>query len=166
MLSGIHTNSPGDFDRAGCSLVEDLLRNARKVRIRVQGSSMIPAIWPGDILEVEPANAASMREGSIAVFSREGRLFAHRVVRAGATNLTTRGDSLSRCDAPVTRSELLGRVTTVMRGGRRVLLEHAPEGTSRIVLSVIRSSNLLRRLVVGMHSRMRRAQYATRKATA
>ncbi|HUA32323.1 MAG TPA: S24/S26 family peptidase [Candidatus Binataceae bacterium] len=166
MLTGTHNNAPREFDRAGCALVEDVLRGARTVRVRAQGSSMIPAIWPGDVLEIEPAGPASMTEGQIAVFIRDGRLFAHRIVQVGARELTTRGDSLLRCDAPLTSAELLGRVTFAMRGGRRIFLERAPEGAMRFISAALRSSNLLRRLVVGLHARIRRAQFAMRKALA
>ena len=166
MLAGIDTNTSAKIDRAGCSLVEEVLRGARSARVRVHGSSMIPAIWPGDVIAIEPADAASIKVNEIAVFTRKGRLFAHRVIQVGATGLTTRGDSLSQSDAPVARSEILGRVTLVMRRHRRVPVDRASAATKSIVSSAIRNSNLLRRVVVGLHSRLCRARFAIGKALA
>jgi hypothetical protein len=54
---------------------------------------MIPAIWPGDVLSLSPATETSNAKGSVVLFIREGRLFAHRMVgRLGGRSIT-RGDA-------------------------------------------------------------------------
>jgi hypothetical protein len=86
-------------------------------------------MWPwvrgGDVLVVRRAAARSLRRGDIVLFARQGRLFAHRLLRVkhsggrGAPVLLTRGDALPNPDEPVTSRELLGRVMAVERDGRR-----------------------------------------------
>jgi hypothetical protein len=85
---------------------------------------MLPAVWPGDILSVRSHEAAEALPGDIVLFGREGRLVAHRVVqrtfRQGRIRWVTRGDSVDGNDAPVSSHELLGRVTAIERGARRL----------------------------------------------
>jgi hypothetical protein len=85
---------------------------------------MLPAIWPGDVLEVRRQDATEICLGEVILFERDGRLFAHRVVeKVGGperTLLITQGDGLRAPEPPVGPEELLGRVTAVVRGGRRI----------------------------------------------
>lgn len=111
-------------------LFVELLRKFGQAQTVVTGSSMLSSIWPGDILEVRDCGAErgsgadSIRTGDIVLFSREGRTVAHRVVQLmdepGRTLLVTRGDRLLKPDPPVSPEELLGRVITIVRGGRRI----------------------------------------------
>src|SRR2546430_105353 len=68
---------------------------------------------------------AEIRQGHVVLFVRDGRFFAHRVVgkirREECTLLVTRGDRLKENDPPVSPAELLGRVTGVIRGSRRLV---------------------------------------------
>ena len=59
--------------------VETLLRFGEG-KLAVTGASMLPAVWPGDVLEVRRQEAAGVRPGDVVLFRREGRLVAHRVV--------------------------------------------------------------------------------------
>jgi hypothetical protein len=108
---------------AGCQLIADVLQLSGKANVRVTGSSMLPCILPGDILVVqrEPLNRLALDD--IALFTRHNRLFAHRVIDRGSVEipyLVTRGDSLYEHDPPVLSHELLGRVTSIIRGQRRI----------------------------------------------
>jgi signal peptidase len=120
-------------DLVSRSLFLEVLRSFGEAKLAVNGTSMLPSIWPGDILEVrrprDPENPAEVSE--VVLFEREGRFFAHRVVevekvrRADGgdryrTVLVTRGDRLRAPDPPVEAEELLGRVTCILRGGRRL----------------------------------------------
>ena len=106
-----------------CSLAGEVVRRFGKVRLRVFGTSMLPSILPGDLISVQRAGLSGISSGEIVLYSREGRLFAHRVVgRAGSREdprLITRGDRLSHNDPPVSSSELLGRVTSIECGDGR-----------------------------------------------
>lgn len=111
-------------DATACELAEEVIRKFGSVRLRVQGTSMLPAIRPGDTIEVERTHPREIAPGEIVLYARDGRFFAHRVVRrsqtAQGTLLVTQGDRLQAADAPVSACELLGRVTFIERGRRRV----------------------------------------------
>lgn len=84
----------------------------------------MPALNPGDVISIQKAAIEEICIGEIVAFSRDGRLFAHRVVEEiGSVDellLITRGDRLPQNDPPITPPELLGRITGVERNGRRI----------------------------------------------
>jgi signal peptidase I len=135
----------------GCDLAAEVAGRFGRVRIRVLGTSMAPAILPGDVLSVERADAAQVSPGEIVVFARPGRIVAHRVVAKRSEPggvLVTQGDRLRREDAPVSGDELIGRVTEVERRGARI---GVPSGTSmrwRIFCRFLRFSDLATSLYV------------------
>ena len=102
----------------------EVLKSFGQAKLAVTGASMLPAIWPGDVLEVRRQDATEICLGEVILFERDGRLFAHRVVeKVGGperTLLITQGDGLRAPDPPVAPEELLGRVTAIVRGGRRI----------------------------------------------
>jgi signal peptidase I len=105
---------------AGPSLIREVLRRYGFARVRAYGGSMTPAIHPGDVLNVRAASASELVVGDVVLFEREGRLFAHRVVRQTAAGVVeTRGDAHSHLDPDVEPSQILGIVETVVPGGSR-----------------------------------------------
>jgi signal peptidase I len=100
-------------------LAVEVLRSFGHARLPVKGSSMLPSLWPGDILAVRRENAESIRPGEVVVFLREGKLVAHRVVEGATPLLVTRGDRRTSPDAPVSAADVLGRVISIERGRRR-----------------------------------------------
>jgi len=104
------------------------LARTGRLRLRVTGTSMLPAIRPGDVLRVERCDAASLSPGEVVLFQRGERLFAHRAVRRGHA-LALRGDTLDRDDAAVEGAQVLGKVVAIERRGREI----AP-GASRSLL--------------------------------
>jgi hypothetical protein len=102
----------------------EVLRSFGQAKLAVTGASMLPSIWPGDVLEVRRRDATEICLGEVILFERDGRLFAHRVVeKVGGperTLLITQGDGLRAPEPPVAPGELLGRVTAIVRGGRRI----------------------------------------------
>jgi len=103
------------------SLAAETLRASGHLRLRVYGTSMLGAIWPGDVLHCERCDVESVRVGDILLYVRGEQLIAHRVVElhgaAGHTRVVTRGDRL-RCDDPFVDVEnILGRVGSVHRDG-------------------------------------------------
>src|SRR5512147_1904858 len=90
------------------------------LRFRAGGVSMLPTLVPGDLLEIESATPADLVRGDIVLFSRDGALFAHRVIAldSATASFTTRGDSMGTCDSDQNRV-LLGRVTSVERNGHK-----------------------------------------------
>ena len=107
-----------------CGLTGEIVRTFGEVRLRVFGTSMAPSILPGDLISVQRAGIPEISTGEIVLYSRDGRLFAHRVVAATGFSddprLITRGDRLRYDDPAISSAELVGRVTCVERKGRKV----------------------------------------------
>ena len=99
----------------------DVLTRHGHLRVRAFGSSMIPAIRPGDVLCIEHCTPDAARRGDVLVTRQGERVFAHRLVRkerrGGEDVLVTRGDALWHADPSHPASMLLGRVTGISRGG-------------------------------------------------
>jgi signal peptidase I len=107
-----------------CRLISDVLQLSGTARVCVSGSSMLPSIRPGDILLLQRTELSEAAPGDIVLFAREDRLFAHRVIsqdcKYGISCLVTCGDSLDKNDPPVFADELLGRVTSILRGQSQI----------------------------------------------
>jgi hypothetical protein len=76
---------------------------------------MLPALWPGDVVEIASCSLEDVRPGEILLARREGRLFLHRLV--GRLNdpctpngFLLRGDSMPSPDPQFTTEALLGRL--------------------------------------------------------
>ncbi len=104
-----------------CSLFAQVISRCGSATLKAWGTSMIPSIFPGDILTVHRAEASRLEAGDVAVYLHSGRLFVHRVVRAIDQNsaiLVTRGDAMECDDPPVEAEEVVGRVTFIVPGRR------------------------------------------------
>jgi hypothetical protein len=128
----------------------EILKSSGRAKLAVTGSSMLPAIWPGDVLEVHRQAASEISPGDVVLFARRGAFAAHRVVeKVGGperTLLVTRGDALRALDAPVSPEELLGQVTAILRGGRR--LDPRRTGWGRLASWALSRSDLCMRLAL------------------
>jgi signal peptidase I len=131
---------------ACCELVHSVARSCGEVRLKVTGSSMLPAIWPGDEITAIRRGYAELQTGEIVLYRRGGRLTAHRIERIAQDHLVTRGDSLLSSDPPVQPCEIVGRVVSILRNGHSIRPKHTPEG--RIVSLILSRSNFSRRLAL------------------
>lgn len=122
------------------------LRASGGLRLRVLGSSMLPAIRPGDLIRVRRCHAQEAAAGEVVLFLRDGRLFAHRVVGRAGRALVTRGDAVEACDPPVLPHELLGKVVSTQRGGRSFAAGGRRTPLQRAAAAVFRRSPLAGRL--------------------
>ena len=138
-----------------CELAGEVLTSSGSLRLRVTGWSMLPAISPGDTLVIEPARSESVGKGDIVLFRRDGRLFAHRVSgKSGSAadfQIVTQGDGMANPDPPVSSSQLLGKVSFVVRDGRSLELAKTPRLSMRAVAALVRRSSWAARVVVGVH---------------
>jgi signal peptidase I len=107
-------------DEVRCGLAAEALRSWGTLQLRATGISMLPTLWPGDLLTIHSLRPEQAKIGEIVLYMRQGRFFIHRVASRDATldetPLITRGDCMSEDDSPVGRHELLGRITEVRRG--------------------------------------------------
>jgi signal peptidase I len=108
-------------DQARCSLAAEALRSWGILKVRANGVSMLPTLWPGDVLTVQSVRPEQVEPGEIVLYMRQDRFFIHRIVSRDLTCdkalLVTRGDCVFEDDPPVGRSELLGRIVEVRRPG-------------------------------------------------
>ena len=149
----ISPSRPGPAHSVKCELAGEVLRSSGKLRLQVAGWSMLPSVLPGDTLIVEHATGDSVANGDIVLFERDKRLFAHRVVSRslfGAKNpkILTRGDSMTRPDPPVSEDELLGRVSYIVRDGKRIEPSRSLKISERALAALARRSQLAARVVV------------------
>jgi hypothetical protein len=138
-----------------CELAVEVLSSSGRLRFPVTGWSMLPAIFPGDTLVIEPARSESVGQGDIVLFRRDGRLFAHRVSgKSGSASdfqIVTQGDGMASPDPPVSSSQLLGKVSFVERDRRCLEPTRIPGLSMRAVSALVRRSSWDARAVVGVH---------------
>jgi signal peptidase I len=108
-------------DQGRCDLAAEALRSWGVVKLRATGASMLPTLWPGDLLTVRAVGPEQVEPGEVVLYMRQERFFIHRIVSKDLTRedapLVTRGDCMSENDPAIERSELLGKVTEVQRSG-------------------------------------------------
>ena len=138
----------------GCELVTEVAHSFGEVCLQVTGSSMIPAIWPGDVVAVRRSDLGELRLGQIVLYRQESGLVAHRIVHIQGDLLTTRGDTLRHNDPPVTVSDLVGQVLSLVRKGQRVNLRQS--SWQCISASLLRHSDLCLRMTLRLGLRLRR----------
>lgn len=108
-------------------LAAQLLRSGGRIRIRALGTSMLPTIFPGDILQIESAPRNELAVGDVVLVKRDKRIVIHRLVNNEGRQWVTRGDAVPQDDPPVADVEFLGRVTQIERRSRSL------EPTSRLL---------------------------------
>jgi hypothetical protein len=121
-------------------LAADVLRAGGRVSLVATGHSMTPVIRSGDRLTIEPLCGVP-RAGDVVACEIDGRLVIHRVVGRRTGFAEVRGDAAPASDELVPFEALLGAVTRVERGGRRVRLGLGPE---RVLVAWLSRRNLLR----------------------
>jgi signal peptidase I len=113
--------TPGDQEYFKLGLAIETLRSCGMVRIKAWGVSMLPALWPGDLLSIQSVTPDSVVPGDIVLVLRDKQCFIHRLVRTTSENCVcfiTRGDAMPDNDPPVAVPELMGRVVEARRGNR------------------------------------------------
>jgi hypothetical protein len=90
--------------------------------LQVLGQSMLPTIWPGDVVTIGRAVADAMEIADIGVFQRDRRVFVHRLKKIlvidGLTQFVTRGDSATDDDPLFPADTLLGKVALIQHKNR------------------------------------------------
>jgi signal peptidase I len=129
--------NPTKFEQA----CVELLREGYLVKFRAPGDSMYPTICDGDLITVEPIKPSDVSAGDIILYRREYGVVAHRVMRIhklGGENsrcapkgsrdrfssetlqFLLRGDAAIGDDDPIRASQILGKVVSIERNGRRL----------------------------------------------
>lgn len=135
-------------------LVADCLRGSgsscQSMRLRVHGESMLPTLWPGEVVEIAVCSIEDVRPGEIVLALRDGRLFLHRLVAIATPNgFLLRGDSMPGPDSLFPTEALLGRL--VRRGGQAGRI--SASAWSRAIGTLLCHCGIARRLALKLHSR-------------
>jgi len=126
-----------------CSLVFEVAERFGEVRLRVNGASMAPSIWPGDVLTVRRVGLAELRNRDVILYRRQEVLIAHRVIQVGNDHVITKGDTLLRHDPELHASDLVGQVVGIERNGRHIRPQYS--NWQRAASSILgRSTSCLR----------------------
>lgn len=108
--SGVATNRHA----AACALFAEATRRFGRHQLKATGRSMLPAIWPGDLITVEHVPCAGIRVGDVVAVRRDASIVVHRLVRwldlPAGPHAVTRGDWLRADDDPVPAASIIGRV--------------------------------------------------------
>jgi len=143
-----------------CGLAAEVLRRFGRICLRVTGASMLPAIWPGDIVTIHSVRFPDVSSGDLVVFFRGQRFLVHRVLDVLEDCLLTRGDSVLGPDPRVSSDELLGRVVSITGAGRT----RPPSRLgvmSSLVARAARHSTLVCNVLLRLHARYRQRLRAT-----
>ena len=132
-------------------LVAEALALKGTIRLRVTGASMLPTIWPGDVLTVRRLESEELQEGDVAVLRCGGRLITHRVIRKYGESVVVQGDAKLKADAPVRREDVFGSVVAVHRRGREVTVARKTAARA-MVGCALGSWQLLTRIAVRLHA--------------
>jgi signal peptidase I len=127
-------------------LAAESLRVSGTLRIKVTGWSMLPTIWPGDIIVVNTADHNQIAAGDIALFRRKNDFFVHRVlgVNRAPMEILSRGDCMPQADPPFASGELLGKVQFIIRGEKRLEPSRNLSATHRAIAGLLRFESAAR----------------------
>jgi signal peptidase I len=110
-------------------LLQATLAKGVPFTFRARGSSMHPFIKDGDVITVSPLGEDAPGLGDVVAFVQGEieKLVVHRVIRIKANSYFIKGDGTTGIDSPVPRINVLGLVTRVKRGRKRVFIGLGPE---------------------------------------
>jgi len=111
----------GPVQAQKCELVSQALLSNAMVRIRALGTSMLPTIWPGDILVIEPGALEHFVTGDLIVAETLRDVRVHRLISKAGPHWMTRGDSMPQDDPVIRPEDVLGRVSAIRRGQRVII---------------------------------------------
>ena len=133
------------------ALARQTLLSAGRLRLRALGSSMLPAILPGDLLTFRSAKDSDVAAGRIVLVATNDREWrVHRIAALDGDWVVTRGDALRHLDPPTTRASLLGVLEVQQRGDRILATDRSPNrlvpSTSRWLLRHLPLAHRLARI--------------------
>jgi signal peptidase I len=144
-----------------CELAAETLRSSGSLRIQVTGWSMVPTVWPGDTLIIDRTDHGSFSEGDIVLVGRDRRLIAHRLVaksEAGDSAVLTRGDSMPAPDRLVDQDKVLGKVSFILRNGKRIEPRRTLRISERALATLVQRSEIATRVIAEVHNFRRSTQ--------
>ena len=151
------------------ALAADSLRASGRLRLQVRGESMLPTLWPGDVVEIANRALKDVQAGEIVLAFRDGRFFLHRLLaRTEAGGFLLYGDSMPGPDPEFSGEALLGRL--VGRAGRgqdqaKALPVRPPRLWSWTIGRLLCHCGPARRLALKIHNRWKERPGQIRNAS-
>lgn len=102
---------------AAYTMLSASLQAGLRVRLLVNGSSMLPLARTHDAVWVEWCDPARLRRGDIIVVRYRDELLTHRLIAVDAHGWHTKGDNCRSIDPPTDRQAIVGYVAAVERDG-------------------------------------------------
>lgn len=133
-------------------LAAEILRSNGAIRLQALGTSMLPSIWPGDILSIESWPRDEIVPGDIVLVTRDGRFFIHRLIEKRESRWITRGDSLTQNDPQVAETQVLGKVSAIQRRRRSIAPCPRVKLVVRLVSWTLCHLNSARNIALRIHS--------------
>ena len=95
-----------------------MVSSRKRFKFSCTGKSMSPFFHNCNLIEIDPVDFNDVRIGDVVFYYNKGsNLIAHRVVKKSIENkklrLITKGDFASRTDAPIEKSDLIGKSIAV-----------------------------------------------------
>ena len=93
-------------------------------RTAVRGYSMHPFIQDNDVITISPLREHPPRVGEVVAFTFPDieKLAIHRVIGKNKAGLLLKGDNCQKPDGVIDPGQVIGRITSIERGGRRIQL--------------------------------------------
>jgi len=159
MLENATNTAGSNWSAVRSALVAEVLRRGGGPRVRgeIHGESMLPALWPGDVVQIASCSLEDVRPGEIVLALRDDRLVLHRFVAPCTPNgFLLRGDCVPGPDPVFPPEALLGRLAS---GGEAAPALRPGFGakSSRALGILLCHCGLARRLALKLHSRRKRA---------
>jgi hypothetical protein len=107
-------------------VIRSALERGQRVRLTVNGGSMMPFIRDGDVVELEPIRSLPRRGDVVLVQRTEERYVLHRVLQRADDAFFLRGDAQEYWEGPFTRGNVLGKVVLSYRNGSPRVMDSGP----------------------------------------
>lgn len=139
------------------SLLVQALTEHGSCRFLVSGSSMLPTLWPGDLVLIQRRPLQQLVVGDVVLHQSDGRFFLHRLESCQTHDdrvyFVTRGDAMPQRDPPFSSAHLLGVLAGVQRDGDWLSLPLRMPATARVLAALVRRSSQFSRLFLLAHER-------------
>lgn len=145
-------------------IMASVLEKGAAFRFTAKGNSMWPFIRDQDILTISRVPASGIKVGDVVAVANPatGSVIVHRVVATPAAGVMIKGDNCATADGVFAVDCVLGMVTTIERGKRRLPYCTRPFG---MVIALLSASGLLNRLILPLLIKIYQTLWRRQKPT-
>jgi signal peptidase I len=164
----------GERRTSDARAVSEALQDRGQVALRVYGTSMLPWLRAGDVLQVQAASQGSVRCGDIVLFRHCAHFVVHRIIEKHGpfhkAQYLAKGDANPDSDRLLGQEEIFGRVLRIYRGNRLIDLDSPGQLMLGLLIAQFsrrsRLSYMLPRLASGVVRPARRVLHALAPSSA